>query len=75
MPHIELSAYRNYNVEQLKISVEVDFSKEYFNSGKAEAKLKEIQDDLEQVMRKYFLEYESDRWLYNHHYNRQRHPD
>ena len=71
MPHIILQAFESQrNIRRMDIRVDIEFSREYFQCGKGQEKLKEIQQELQNVMEIYFDTYVSNRWLHNYNYNR-----
>lgn len=77
MPIIKIHCFNSKtNIQRIDIEVEVWFSEEYYSTIKASEKLKEIQQDLNTVIKKYFPEeFLSDRWLSDHRYNTQQDAD
>lgn len=69
MPHISIYACDlKRNIERIHIHAEVHFSKEYFVTPKAREKLKQLQQEIEDIIEIYFDDYESDIYQ-NHEWN------
>jgi hypothetical protein len=69
MPHIAIDGFHSERcIKQITIHAEVDFSREFFNTGRTNEKLKEIQEKLDAVISEYFDVYESE-WYSNHEWN------
>lgn len=69
MPHIHVYGIdMRRNIESISIHAEVNFSRQYFGTQKAEMKLKELQQKIEDLIEVYFEDYESD-ILGNHEWN------
>lgn len=70
MPHIRLHAFHSQrNIKRIDIDVNIEFSSKYFLSGKANKKLKEIQQELQNVMEIYFDDFSNGYWLNEDYYN------
>ena len=70
MPHIYVyGTDMGKNIEQISIHAAVKFSRQYFTTPKADAKLKELQEKIERLVDEYFPnDYESE-ILDNHEWN------
>lgn len=69
MPHILLSGYDETKcIKQLNIHLEIQFSKEYHKSIKANEKLRELENKMSDLIKEYFPDYECEQYT-NHEYN------
>lgn len=72
MPHIVIHACNtDKNIQIIDLHVSVQFKKEYYDDTiRAKAKMEELKEELESVIKKYFeLDYESEVVMSNHFYN------
>lgn len=77
MPVIKLDATdQGRNICSLNIVVKVHFSLEYYRSPKAILKLRELEESMEELMKKYFdISYTSEVWVNDHDYNLENESD
>lgn len=70
MPHIYVTGCdMTKNIQFVNVHVEVMFSDEYFKSGKSTEKLKELREEMEVLIEKYFPNYTESEILTNHEWN------